>query len=67
MMMWINLKVECSHNQMSQNECRMTKKKNQNWKNMYVLPFKTMAIMASCSFFIHMNVKKFKPKIHFEF
>jgi hypothetical protein len=29
----------------------------------YVLPFKTMAIMASF-IFIHMNVKEFKPKIH---
>jgi len=40
-------------------------KNNQNRKNIYVLPFKiTMAIMASCCFFIHMNVKEFKPKIH---
>jgi hypothetical protein len=35
-------------------------KKNQNWKNIYVVPFKTMAIVASCSFLIHMNVKEFK-------
>jgi hypothetical protein len=35
-------------------------KKFQNWINIYVLPFKTMEIMASCSFFIHMNVKEFK-------
>ncbi len=40
------------------------KEKNQNWKNVYVLPFKKMAIMASCSFFIYMNVKEFKQKIH---
>jgi hypothetical protein len=39
-------------------------KNNQDWRNIYVLPFKTMAIMASWSFFIHMNVKEFKPKIH---
>jgi uncharacterized protein (DUF39 family) len=39
-------------------------KNNQNWKNIDVLPFKTIAIMASYSFFIHMNVKEFKPKIH---
>jgi hypothetical protein len=29
----------------------------------YILLFKTMTFMASWSFFIHMNVKKFKPKI----
>ncbi len=40
------------------------KKNNQNWKNIYVLQFKTMTIMANCSFFIHMNVKEFKTKIH---
>jgi hypothetical protein len=34
----------------------------------YVFPFGTMAIMAICSIFIHMDAKKFKPKIHlFEF
>ncbi len=36
----------------------------QNWINIYVLPFKAMAIMVSCCFFIHMNGKEFKPKIH---
>jgi hypothetical protein len=35
-----------------------------DWKNIYVLPFKTMAIVTSCVFLIHMNVKEFKPKIH---
>jgi hypothetical protein len=40
------------------------KENNQNWINIYVLPFKAMAIMASYCFFIHMNVKEFKPKIH---
>jgi hypothetical protein len=39
-------------------------KKNQNLINIYVLPFKTMAIMASYCFSIHMNVKEIKPKIH---
>jgi hypothetical protein len=34
------------------------------WKNIFVLPFKTMEIMVSCFFFIHMNVKEFKPKMH---
>jgi hypothetical protein len=39
-------------------------KKNQNWINIYVLPFKAMAIMVSYYFFIHINVKEFKQKIH---
>ncbi len=54
----------CSHNQMSQKGCWMTKKNIQNWANIYVLSFKTMVIMTSYCFFIHMNVKEFKPKIH---
>jgi hypothetical protein len=54
----------CSHNKTSQKNYQMTKKNNQNYKNIYVLPFKTMAIMASGSFFIHMNVKEFKPKTY---
>ncbi len=37
------------------------------WKNIFVLPFKTMEIMVSCLFFIHMSVKEFKPKIHLKF
>jgi hypothetical protein len=41
-----------------------TKKNNQNWINIYVLPFKAMAILASYCLFIHMNVKELKPKIH---
>jgi hypothetical protein len=40
------------------------KKNNQNKRNIYVLPFKTMEIMANYSFFIHMNINEFKPKIH---
>jgi hypothetical protein len=40
------------------------KKDNQNWINIDVLPFKPMAIMVSYCFFIHMNVKDFKPKLH---
>jgi hypothetical protein len=39
-------------------------KKSQNMINIYVFPFKTMAIMANYCFFIPMNVKEFKPKIH---
>jgi hypothetical protein len=54
----------CSHNPTSQKGRKTTKKNNQNWINIYVLPFKTMAIMGSHYFFIHMNVKEFKPKIH---
>jgi ribosomal protein L23 len=41
-----------------------TRKNSHKWKNIYVLPFKTMAIMASCCFFIHMNVRNSKQKIH---
>ncbi len=44
--------------------CQIAKKNNQNWINIYVLPFKAMAILANCCFFIQINVKKFKPKIH---
>jgi hypothetical protein len=43
---------------------QIIKKNNQNWINIYVLSFKAMAIMATDCFFIHMNVKEFKPKIH---
>jgi hypothetical protein len=49
---------------MSQKECLIAKRNNQNLINIYVFLFKAMAIMASYCFFIHMNVKKFKPKIH---
>jgi hypothetical protein len=38
----------------------MTKKIKIKWRSIYASAFKTMAIMASCSFFIHMNVKEFK-------
>jgi hypothetical protein len=39
------------------------KEKQPKFLFIYVLPFKTMEIMTSC-FFIHMNVKEFKPKSH---
>ncbi len=42
----------------------MGPKNNKDWRNIYVLPLKIMTIMASCSFFIHMNVTKLKLKIH---
>jgi hypothetical protein len=42
----------------------LQKKRGQNWINIYVLPFKAMAIMVSYCFFIHMNVKEFKQKIY---
>jgi len=42
----------------------MGPKNSQDWRNIYVLPFKTMAIMASYSFFIYMNINEFKPKIN---
>jgi len=41
------------------------KEKNiENLLNIHVLPFKTMAIMKNYFYFIHLNVKEFKPKIH---
>jgi hypothetical protein len=52
------------HDPTSQKRYQTTKKNSQNWINIFVLPFKAMAIMASYCFFIHMNVKEFKPKIH---
>jgi hypothetical protein len=48
---------------MSQKGCRTTKKINQNWINIYVLPFTAMAIMANYYFFILMNVKEIKNPI----
>ncbi len=39
-------------------------KKSKLEKYLWTLSFKTMAIIVSCSFFIHMNVKEFKTKIH---
>ncbi len=42
----------------------LQKKNDKYLIKIYVLPFKAMAIMASYFFFIHMNVKEFKPKIH---
>jgi hypothetical protein len=49
----------------SQKGCQFIKKNNQNWINVYVLPFKTMTFMASCCFFIHMYVNEFKQKNSF--
>jgi hypothetical protein len=43
----------------------MGPKNNQDWRNIYILPFKTMAIMASSIVRSHsLNIKEFKPKIH---
>jgi hypothetical protein len=57
---------EWSHNPTSQKRCWTTKKYNQNQINIYVLPFKAMPIMLSYCFFIHINVKEFKPKNPFD-
>jgi hypothetical protein len=57
------LPLGCSHYPKIQKKCQTAKKKINIEKN-YVLPFKAMEIMASYCFFIHMNVKEFKPKIH---
>jgi hypothetical protein len=56
--------IRCSHNTTGQKRRQTAKKNNQNWINIYVLPFKAMVIMASYCFFIHMNVKELKPKIY---
>jgi hypothetical protein len=51
--------------QLQSNESKKTsdnKEKQPNLINIYVLPFKVMAIMANYCFSIHMNVKEFKPK-----
>jgi hypothetical protein len=37
----------CTHNKMNQKGCYMGPKINQDWRNIYVLPFKTMAIIAN--------------------
>jgi hypothetical protein len=57
------LTLGCSHNPTSQKGVKPLKK-SQMLINIYVLSFKAMAIMASYCFFIDMNVKEFKPKIH---
>jgi hypothetical protein len=59
-----NLPKGCSHNTMSQKWHQTAKKNSQNRINIYVLPFKVIEIVASYCFFIHINVKEFKPKIH---
>jgi len=53
-----------NHNPTSQKGCWTTKRKNQILINIYVFPFKAMVIMENYYFFIQMNVKEFKPKIH---
>ncbi len=54
----------CGHNPTRQKRYWTTKKNIQNWINIYVLPFKAMAIMENYCFFFHMNIEEFKPKIH---
>jgi hypothetical protein len=44
----------------------MTKNNNQNWTNIYVLPFKTMIIMASCSFFHSYECQTIQTKNPFD-
>jgi hypothetical protein len=57
--------VQSQSNEPKKNQT--AKKNNRNLINIFVLPFKAMAIMASFFFLIHMNVKEFKPKIHLSF
>jgi hypothetical protein len=56
--------IGCSHNPTNQKGHPTAKKNSENLINIHVLPFKTMAIMKSYCYFIHLNVKEFKPKIH---
>jgi len=51
---------------MSQKWCRITKKNNQNWRNIYVLPFKTMEIMASCFSFHSYECQGIQSKNSFD-
>jgi hypothetical protein len=53
------------HNLISQKWDKMLNITTQNKKFIFVFPFETMAtIMASCFYFIHMNVKTSILKIH---
>jgi len=52
--------------QQAKKKCWTAKKNSQNLINIYVLPFTAMEIMASYYFFIHKNVKEFKPKSNFD-
>jgi hypothetical protein len=52
---WQMLSIGCSNNPMNYFF------KSQNLINIYVFPFKTM---GNYCFFVHWNVKEFKPKIH---
>jgi hypothetical protein len=52
------------HNPTSQKWEKMLNIISQNKKIIFVLPFETMAIMASCFSFTHMNVKTSILKIH---
>jgi hypothetical protein len=49
---------------MGQKRHQTTKTNSQKLINIHVLPSKAMEIMASYFFFIRLNVKEFKPKIH---
>jgi hypothetical protein len=43
----------------------MTKEKS-NWRNIYVLPFKTIAIIASCFFFHSYKCQRIQTKNQFD-
>jgi hypothetical protein len=60
---WL-LYIGSKHNPKSQKGHQMLNITSQNQRFIYVLPFETMAIITTCSFFIQMNVKKLKLKIH---
>jgi hypothetical protein len=62
----VTLAIGCSHNPTSQKGCWTTKKNNQNWINIYVFSFKTMAFMASYYFLFMWMSKEFKTKNPFD-
>ncbi len=57
-LLWLKHAIGCSHNKTSQKGHSMTKKSNQNWRNIYILPFKIITIMLS--FFLFKNYYFFK-------
>ncbi len=63
-MRWYN--IGCSHNPMSQKGCRITKKNNKNWINIYVLSFKAMVIKANYCFFYSYECQGIQTKNAFD-
>ncbi len=60
----IKVMIRSKHVTRSQKRCQMLDIISQNQNFIFLLPFKTIVIMASQSFFPHMNVKKLRVQIH---